>query len=670
MAPASMALTAQQKAVLDLVGNQLHARELWTSGRELRARMDAGTAAEKTSVLDSLVPAYLVRNGQPPQERYRFTLEGAFESSFGHSVGQFLRDLLDVLKTLGRRDSTFSAYSIDDIRGGSHHIALAFPDDYRWIDFVIRIAGLCAEPDGAPEGGPWHVPEDVEALLECKDVQALRSFRRGDLYDPTGRVMDPKTFGLEDVHIALLDRIAEYELEHAELTPINHALLAEGPENENDVREWLDVLSAKDCIEITGSSGPELLPLRPWGLLASRCAARADAMIRRLLSYFRDRLSAEGVSFKQFTWDGLKTTGVAGDDSEFSWFVQLIQMLGLHSGGSHGPDPAPHGVWGVPRGIAQLRGANDIADILVQDEFKPRERSSVRQQAERDETFSSKKTAMTADPKKVFIIHGRNTAAKNAVEHFVQSLGLESLEFDEVSADLGGSVFVGDVVRAGLERAQGIIALFTPDEFSTLRSDHRGTGDKAEDVERWQARPNVIFEAGMAYGMDPRRTVLVTIGGEVSLFSDVGGVHVVRLTNTSGRSMLRRKLIGMGCAVNERADAWTDPARSGDFESCIAGLSEVSPSDPFADPTVVSEPEDERFNGLGEEAAEILKWLCAEYIKAGFPNHKVWNFSPNNTEQLAVFRELRAHGWLETMGTGEKTWRLTDLGQMLARRRR
>lgn len=666
-----MPLTAQQKEVLDLVGNQLHVLELWTSGRDLRGQMSAGTVAEKTTVLDGLVPAHLVRDGQPPQERYRFTLEGAFESSFGHAVGQFLRDLLDVLKALGRRDSTFDAYSIDDIRRGSHHIALAFPDDYRWIDFVIRIAGLCADPDGAPQGGPWHVPEDIETLLECKDVQALRRLRRGDLHDPTGRVMDPKaTFGLEDVHISLLDLIAEYELEHAEPTPINHALLAEPPERENDIRERLDVLSAKDCIEIVGFSGREALPLTTTGLLASSYAARADATTRRLLSYFRDRLSTEGAKFDKFTWENLKAAGVATDDSEFPWFVELIRLLRLQSGSTSSRGPRPEAKWGVPHAITQLRGVNSISDLLLLDAFKPREHSSNRRQAERDEAFSSKETEMTADPKKVFIIHGRNVAAKNAVEHFVQSLGLESLEFDEVSASLGGSAFVGDVVREGLKRAQGIIALFTPDEFSTLRPDHRGTRDKAEDVQRWQARPNVIFEAGMAYGMGPKRTVLVTIGGEVSLFSDVGGVHVVRLTNTSGRSTLRQKLIGMGCAVSERADAWTDPARSGDFEACIAGLAEVSPSDPFAEPAVAAEPEDERFDGLGEEAAKILKWLCAEYIKAGFPPHKTWNFSPTDDEQLAIFRELRAHSWIEPMGAGEKKWRLTDMGQMLARRRK
>jgi predicted nucleotide-binding protein len=190
--------------------------------------------------------------------------------------------------------------------------------------------------------------------------------------------------------------------------------------------------------------------------------------------------------------------------------------------------------------------------------------------------------AASPDPKKVFIIHGRNTAARTAVEHFVKALGLEPIDFDQLSGDAGGSAFVGDIVRAGLEQAMGLIALFTPEEFASLRPDHRGEHEKPEDLQRWQARPNVIFEAGMAYGMARERTVLVTMGAEVALFSDVAGVHVVRLRNSvESRKKLRQKLIGMKCAVDLRNDAWTDPARSGDFDSCVTQLSEVSPRDPF-----------------------------------------------------------------------------------------
>jgi predicted nucleotide-binding protein len=186
------------------------------------------------------------------------------------------------------------------------------------------------------------------------------------------------------------------------------------------------------------------------------------------------------------------------------------------------------------------------------------------------------------DPKQVFIIHGRNIAARIAVEQFLRVVGLQPVDFDQLAADQGGSAFIGDIVRAGLERAQAIVALFTPDEYAALRGDHRGDRDRADDLHRWQARPNVLFEAGMAYGMAQRRTVLVTLGGDVSLFSDVAGLHVVSLDNsTTSRAKLRQKLIGVGCTLDQRADAWADPMKSGDFEKCIAELREVSPSDPF-----------------------------------------------------------------------------------------
>lgn len=195
---------------------------------------------------------------------------------------------------------------------------------------------------------------------------------------------------------------------------------------------------------------------------------------------------------------------------------------------------------------------------------------------------TEKGTAMP-DPKKVFIIHGRNVAARTALEQFLRALNLQPVDFDQLAADQGGTAFIGDIVRAGLECAQGIVALFTPDEYAGLRPDHRGQHDKPEETLRWQARPNVIFEAGMAYGMAPQRTVLVTLGTDVALFSDVAGVHVVRLHNAlQSRGTLRQKLIGMRCDVDQRTDAWTDPAKSGDFDACVNGLRATSPQDPFA----------------------------------------------------------------------------------------
>lgn len=189
-------------------------------------------------------------------------------------------------------------------------------------------------------------------------------------------------------------------------------------------------------------------------------------------------------------------------------------------------------------------------------------------------------TGKRPDTGKVFIIHGRNIDAKIAVEHFVRSLGLEPLDFEVVAADLG-TAFVGEIVREGLERAQGIIALFTADELAFLRPDYRQARDGEEDLRRWQARQNVIFEAGMAYGSVPQRTILAVLGAEVKLFSDVKGIHLTHLTNRlDARKRLRQKLIGAKCSVDTRSDAWTDPKQSGDFESCLPP--EVRTQSPFA----------------------------------------------------------------------------------------
>ncbi len=224
---------------------------------------------------------------------------------------------------------------------------------------------------------------------------------------------------------------------------------------------------------------------------------------------------------------------------------------------------------------------SDFFDVFVgamEDIYNTQERAPAASSA----TSPPEKGANMPDPKKVFIIHGRNVAARTALEHFLRALDLQPVDFDQLAADEGGTAFIGDIVRAGLKRAQGIVALFSPDEYAGLRPDHRGPHDKSEEILRWQARPNVIFEAGMAYGMAPERTVLVTLGTDVALFSDVAGVHVVRLNNGSqSRSKLRQKLIGIKCDIDQRADSWTDPARSGDFEACVNQLQGVSPRDPF-----------------------------------------------------------------------------------------
>lgn len=176
------------------------------------------------------------------------------------------------------------------------------------------------------------------------------------------------------------------------------------------------------------------------------------------------------------------------------------------------------------------------------------------------------------------MIHGRNLEARKQMGIYLRALGLEPLNFDDLRAGLGGTPTIADIVMAGMAQAQGVVALFTADEYAALKPDLRG-GETGETVERWQSRPNVLFEAGIAFGIDRKRVVIVKIG-KVSLPSDFGGIHALSPTNdmSGHRNTLRITLRGMGCSVGDGSDWMKD----GDFEAAATvGLSGVSPRDPF-----------------------------------------------------------------------------------------
>ena len=56
-----------------------------------------------------------------------------------------------------------------------------------------------------------------------------------------------------------------------------------------------------------------------------------------------------------------------------------------------------------------------------------------------------------------------------------------------------------------------------------------------------QARPNVIFETGMAFGFCPERTIIVEFG-RLRPFSDIGGRHIIRF---DGSDTKRYELVEM-----------------------------------------------------------------------------------------------------------------------------
>jgi predicted nucleotide-binding protein len=165
----------------------------------------------------------------------------------------------------------------------------------------------------------------------------------------------------------------------------------------------------------------------------------------------------------------------------------------------------------------------------------------------------------------VFVVHGRNESARKALYIFLRSIGLAPIEWPQALAMTGqASPYIGDVLDVALNTAQAVVVLLTPDEIASLRPEYAdGEGDP-EVTPAAQSRPNVLFEAGLALGRAPDRTVIAELG-TVRRFSDIAGRHVVRLSNSvASRQQLALRLQTAGCSVDLTGTDWHT---AGDFSA-------------------------------------------------------------------------------------------------------
>ena len=167
------------------------------------------------------------------------------------------------------------------------------------------------------------------------------------------------------------------------------------------------------------------------------------------------------------------------------------------------------------------------------------------------------------DRRNVMVVHGQDGEAARAMFDWLRAINLRPREWNQlVQASGGSSPFIGEVLEQAFRQAQAVVVLFTPDERVQVRDELAG------DDRSWrlQARPNVLFEAGMAFATHPSRTVLVVLG-EQELPSDLAGRHYVRLGTVGALRDLAKRLERAGCAVDDSGNDWLDtgrfPGRSG-----------------------------------------------------------------------------------------------------------
>lgn len=196
----------------------------------------------------------------------------------------------------------------------------------------------------------------------------------------------------------------------------------------------------------------------------------------------------------------------------------------------------------------------------------------------------------SATRRRVFVVHGRNHAAREGIFAYLRALGLEPIEWDEAVRWTGqGSPYVKDVVEAGFSECQAALVLLTGDDEARLRANLAAAGEpEYESRLTPQARPNVLFEAGLALGLRPERTILARLG-DVRPWSDVHGMHFVQLDVNAPewRQSLRERLRGAGCRVKQEGSDWLSAGQ--DAFAAAAKLTEVPPVTSVQAPTVLEQ---------------------------------------------------------------------------------
>jgi predicted nucleotide-binding protein len=165
----------------------------------------------------------------------------------------------------------------------------------------------------------------------------------------------------------------------------------------------------------------------------------------------------------------------------------------------------------------------------------------------------------------VMVVYGRDDQARQAMFDFLKSLDLKPMSWTQgISQTKIANPTVRQIVDALFAKAVAVVVLLTPDDVAKLKPEFHKKNEPAHETHlTGQARPNVLFEAGMAMSSHPDRTVMTQIG-DVKPFTDIGGIHITHLSNLiETRRELATKLINAKCQVDMDDDEWRT---AGNFE--------------------------------------------------------------------------------------------------------
>jgi Predicted nucleotide-binding protein containing TIR-like domain len=157
----------------------------------------------------------------------------------------------------------------------------------------------------------------------------------------------------------------------------------------------------------------------------------------------------------------------------------------------------------------------------------------------------------------LFVVHGRDTKLNEDMFGLLRALGLNPIEWSKaVAKTRGNNPDVDKIIAGQMKSVQGIVVMISPDEQAKLKAKFSDPGEPSEGQLGDQARPNVLFEAGWAFGAYPSKTLLVRVG-KTRPISDLGGKHIMKLSNSAAsRKEFAQRLKKMKFKVDTEGTSW------------------------------------------------------------------------------------------------------------------
>jgi predicted nucleotide-binding protein len=225
----------------------------------------------------------------------------------------------------------------------------------------------------------------------------------------------------------------------------------------------------------------------------------------------------------------------------------------------------PANSYGNPQEVEQVRGAlhgfGPTAARISPDPMPLRETITVRDRLRMRAKLQKPPTRRIKATKNnsIFVVHGRDEKLRESIFALLRAMGLNPMEWSEAIAKAkGANPNIGQTIDNAMKRVQGVLVMFSPDEQSKLngrfcRPKEKTTLGKLGP----QSRPNVIFEAGLALGAHPKKTLLVQVG-EMRDLSDIAGKHILHFNGSfASRNELAQRLKKIGFKPNTSNQDWT-----------------------------------------------------------------------------------------------------------------